>query len=168
MVDTMIETARLRLRPLSAADADPLWAIWAEEPVRRFLITVPRAREDFEAMFGIMMAQSNEGHLWAVEDRRTGALLGRCGFYVWAPDNPPEFAILLTETSWGQGLATEATRASLDFAFLRRRWRKVVAVARPANGAVRRVLGRAGFREERLDELRGAPALWFSAVADEP
>jgi RimJ/RimL family protein N-acetyltransferase len=168
MADAIIETARLRLRPLSAADADPLWAIWAEEPVRRFLITVPHAREDFEAMFGIMLAQSEAGHLWAIEDRRTGALIGRCGFYVWAPDDPPEFAILLAEASWGQGLATEATRAALDFAFRRRGWGKVVAVARPANGAVRKVLGRAGFREARLDELRGAPALWFSAVPAEP
>jgi ribosomal-protein-alanine N-acetyltransferase len=140
--------------------------IYSEEPVRRFLITAPASREAFGPLFQAMMAQSGGGHLWGVEDKGSNALIGRCGFYLWEGDlSPPEFAVLLTQTIWGRGLASEATRACLDFAFHEMGWTKVTAVARPANAAVRRLLKRAGFREDHETELRGGSALWFSALA---
>ena len=80
MTGDLIDTGRLRLRGLRSEDEGALWAIWSEEPVRRFLITVPRGPEDFAAMFRTMMAQSASGHLWAIEDRTAARLLGRCGF----------------------------------------------------------------------------------------
>jgi ribosomal-protein-alanine N-acetyltransferase len=165
MPGEILETVSLYLRPLRAADADRLWNVWSEEPVRRFLITAPVVREDFDRVFQTMMDQSDEGRLWGIEEKATGSLLGRCGFYVW-DQNPgaPEFAILLTEASWGRRLATEATEACLNFGFRRMGWTRVIAVARPENAPVRRLLKRAGFQEDREVEIRGAPALWLSAV----
>ncbi len=161
----VIETPRLRLRPLTGQDFEPLWRIWSEAAVQEHLITRPQTIDDFEPMFFDMSAQSASGTLWVVTDLAE-SVLGRAGFYRYG-DQPPEFAILLTETSWGAGMATEATAACLKHGFEDCGWNEVVAVMRPTNVRVRRVLDKVGFSERSEAEIRGKAAVWFGISADE-
>jgi RimJ/RimL family protein N-acetyltransferase len=58
------------------------------------------------------------GHgLWALEEKGTGAFLGRVG--IIRPEGLPEIelAYSLAREPWGRGFATEAGRAALDWAF---------------------------------------------------
>ncbi|WP_235486327.1 GNAT family N-acetyltransferase, partial [Frankia sp. AvcI1] len=60
------------------------------------------------------------GHgMWAVEERGSGEFLGRAGVYF--ADGWPgiEVAVSIRRDHWGQGLGTEAVRASLEFGFER-------------------------------------------------
>jgi RimJ/RimL family protein N-acetyltransferase len=161
----VLETLRLRLRPFGPADFAPLWAIWSEPAVREHLITTPEAISDFERMFTDMSVHSAAGSLWVVTDRG-GRVLGRAGFYRYA-DQAPEFAILLTQTSWGAGLATEAARACLRHGFSECHWSEVVAVTRPANSRVLRVLAKLGFAPRSESEIRGKAVVWVALTADE-
>src|SRR5436309_83512 len=78
-----IETARLRLRPITLGGLDDMWRIWNEPGVRKFLWddqpvsremaedAVRRASESFEQHgFGI----------WAITHKENAAVIGFCGF----------------------------------------------------------------------------------------
>jgi ribosomal-protein-alanine N-acetyltransferase len=64
-----------------------------------------------------------------------------------------EVAYLLDQPYWGQGLATEAARGIVDYAFDTLGLPKLVCYMWPANRASERVAQKAGLRFER--EMRG-------------
>jgi [ribosomal protein S5]-alanine N-acetyltransferase len=153
-----IETERLRLRPLAAEDLEPMWAIYSQPGVRQHLITKPQTPDEFLGVFRSMLHYSDKDQLWGVADKATGQLIGRCGFYEFSEARTPELAFLLSEDSWGRGLATEASQAVIDIGFGQRGWKEMVAVVRPANSGAKRVLQKAGFALANTIDLRGAPA----------
>jgi RimJ/RimL family protein N-acetyltransferase len=151
-------TARLVLRPLTAADRDALFRVYAEPDVSRNLITRPQSIEEFREPFDQMLALASTLGMWAIV--HGGRLIGRCGFYPFSeePAGVPELAYLLSRAHWGRGLATEAARRCLEFAFDEQGWTEVVAVVRPENVASARVLRKAGMEVVRRIEIRGIPA----------
>ena len=147
-----LETARLRLRPLSPADLDRLTEIWTDPEVARLLLTRPRSRAEVEEKLAAMIEHASLLGMWALELRATGSLIGRCGFYPYAGDAgpvEPELAYLLAREHWGAGLASEAARASLGALSQHHRAARAVALVRPEHTASRRVLEKVGMREER-------------------
>jgi len=96
--------------------------------------------------------------LLAVEDRETGALIGRSGVQyhtLWPAD--PEVGWAFDPDWWGRGLATEAGAACVGWAFRELGLDRVVSIAHPANVASRRVMEKLGFRlvAERVSEVWG-------------
>ncbi len=61
-----------------------------------------------------------------------------------------EAGYMITPDEWGNGYATDALRALCDHAFGERRLNKVYATAYASNTASRRVMEKAGFREEGI------------------
>lgn len=86
--------------------------------------------------------------MWAVEDRSSGALIGRIGFY--EPEGWPglELGWMLARSCWGRGLATEGARAALAFAFGRLQRSHVISLIRPENAVSLRVSEKLGQRLE--------------------
>ncbi len=155
-----LSTARLRLRPLTAADRDALYAIYADPEVAKGLITRPQSPAGFEQPFAQMLELASSLGMWAICDGADGRLIGRCGFYPCSepPGGTPELAYLLSRSHWGQGLASEAARRCLDFAFLEQAWPEVVAMVRLGNAASLRVLRKLGMEWVRRTGARGTPA----------
>jgi ribosomal-protein-alanine N-acetyltransferase len=155
-----LETTRLRLRPLTAADRDALYSIYAEPEVSRNLITRPQSIEEFQQPFAQMLELSSTLGMWAIIHKGDRGLIGRCGFYPFSetPAGTPELAYLLSRTYWGIGLATEAARRCLDFVFSERPWPEVVATVRPSNSASARVLCKLGMERLQRIEIRGISA----------
>jgi ribosomal-protein-alanine N-acetyltransferase len=155
-----LETARLRLRPLTAGDRDELYAIYADPEVSRTLITRPQSSEEFQEPFEQMLELSSTLGMWAIVHKDEDRFIGRCGYYLFSdpPARIPELAYLLSRAHWGRGLATEAARCCLDFAFLERAWPEVVAMVRVGNAASVRVLRKVGMEFLRRIEVRGTPA----------
>lgn len=87
-------------------------------------------------MLRMQAAQAAHGHcFWALERRADGAFIGFCGLL---PGKPPltgeiEIGWRLARDVWGQGLALEAARASLDWAWRHLDVTSVVAITVPAN-----------------------------------
>jgi RimJ/RimL family protein N-acetyltransferase len=86
--------------------------------------------------------------MWALEIPGVMPFAGFVGLNAPHYDAPwvpaVEIGWRLTRAAWGQGLATEAAHAALDFGFTHLKLREIVAITVPANAASRRVMDRLG------------------------
>jgi RimJ/RimL family protein N-acetyltransferase len=144
----VIETERLRLRPLTPADLEPLHAIYSHPEVERWI--GPHMARELATEIGKQVAlhAARGFSMFALEDRATGALLGDCGLQPLELKGPEvEIGWDLAPHAWGRGLATEAARAVLARAFAEP-WAldEVIAVVDPENERSQRVAEKAGLR----------------------
>ena len=149
IVDHVLRTERLVLRPVAADDHAALLAHWDAPDVRRFLFDgamlsaaeITEAFEDSTRDFG----RAGYG-LWLVYEKDSAGLIGTAGlrpldhlgleiFYSLAPG------------SWGQGYATEAARAVLDHALGSLGLPEVLAEVDEGNTASIAVIERLGMTE---------------------
>ena len=151
---TVIQTARLTLRPFAAGDADAHAALYADPEVTRYLPGGPFAPEEVAARSARSRARFAEhwdAHgwgVWAVADRASGTLIGHCGLAHLPDGTDVELLYALARAAWGRGLATEAGRAALDHGFGSVGLERIVAVTRPEHRASRRVMERLGMSYE--------------------
>ncbi|HET7408985.1 MAG TPA: GNAT family N-acetyltransferase [Paracoccaceae bacterium] len=156
-----ITTERLRLRPLEMADAPRIHEFCSEFAVARWLARVPHPypEGDAERFIGLCLKQG--ACTWAIERRVQPGLIGIIGL-----DDPAEQQHLgywLGQPYWGQGHASEAGRAVVDWAFGVAGAGGLVSGAFEGNGASLRVQEKLGFA---LTGRRMAPCL--SLGADRP
>ena len=159
-----ITTDRLILRGWSEADLDPLARMYADERVVRYLGNPQTATRD-ETWRSIAMML---GHWdlrgygpWALEERGTGAFVGRSGLY--NPQGWPglEAGWVLSPDHWGKGYATEAGHASIRWAFDELRADHVISLIHPKNAASIRVAERVGETYEGTTTLFGRDVLVY-------
>ena len=82
----------------------------------------------------------------AVVERATGRLLGRSGVsYHRAWPDDPEIGWAVDPDRWGEGIATEAGGACVEWSFGELGFPRVVSIATEANVASRRVMAKLGF-----------------------
>ena len=164
MTTPMLETERLRLRAFREADLDAYAAICADPEVMRYLgdgRALSRA-DAWRQMALIIGHWTLRGYgLWAVEERATGALVGRLGFF--KPEGWPGFELgwMLRRASWGRGYATEGAGRALAHAFTEMGRDHLISLIRPDNRASIRVAERLGERLERRTDLFGQEALVY-------
>lgn len=145
-----LETSRLILRPFREADCAALAEIHGRPEVARFVMPngVPQTslREAFDNIAAAMGHWSLRGHgRWAVEDRTTGRLIGRCGYNDFPSEWPGlELGWTFHPDVWGRGFATEAATAALAWGFQEREFAKVIHLIAPANAASQAVAARLG------------------------
>jgi RimJ/RimL family protein N-acetyltransferase len=173
LAEPVLETERLRLRPLGPDDVDHLHALDGDPRVRRYVeepraptrAALARAMPGYLATYG----PRAEPAFRAAEDRRTGAFLG------WFHLRPAEgehatldLGYRLRREAWGRGYATEGAMALVRRAFERLGAERVVAHALAANRASLRVLQKAGLHPRERYLHRGeVPALRFALERDE-
>jgi RimJ/RimL family protein N-acetyltransferase len=104
---------------------------------------------------------------WAVEERISGTLVGRLGF--WNPDGWPGFEIgwMLRREFWGKGYASEGARAALDHAFTELAKRQVISLIHPENVASIRVAEKLGEKLHDRTEVMGKSLLVYRICRDE-
>ena len=92
---------------------------------------------------------------WLLEERATGELVGRAGLYF--PEGWPglEVGWTLARSRWGRGLATEAGRAAVDWAFAELGSDRVISLIAPDNHRSRRVAERLGASREGRTAILG-------------
>lgn len=142
-----LTTERLRLRPFRQSDIDDYAALNADPEVMRYIgATWDRGRSWRHLAFLIGHWQLGGSGMWAVEDRATGAFVGKIGFA--EPEGWPgfELAWTLARRWWGYGYATEGARAALAYAFDTLKKDRVISLIRPENLASIRVAERLGER----------------------
>ena len=164
-----LETERLLLRPFRAEDIDAYAALCADPEVMRYLGTgsVLSRVEAWRHMAMLVGHWQLRGFgTWALEERATGAFIGRVGLHL--PEGWPDKEIgwTIVRSHWGKGLAFEAAQAALAHAFLSLDWPRIVSMIHPANAASIRLAERLGERLDRELELQGQPALVYSLERD--
>jgi RimJ/RimL family protein N-acetyltransferase len=162
-----ITTARLLLRQFEPADFDAYAEFCADPEVMRYVAEGrPLTREEAWRNMAMM---AGHWHLrgygnWAVEERKTGTMIGRLGF--WNPEGWPGFELgwLIARPHWGQGYAIEGARAALDFAFSVVRQTRVISLIRPGNSRSIRVAEKLGEKFTETVDLRGEALIY--AITD--
>jgi RimJ/RimL family protein N-acetyltransferase len=145
-----LQTERLLLRGLGQEDFDAYADFHADPEVVRYLSGSPVSRTDAWRSLAVMLGHwALRGYgMWGVERKSDGAFLGRVG--LWNPEGWPglEVGWTLGREFWGQGYATEAARAAMNFAFVTQDIARLLSVIDVDNLASQRVA-------ERLGETRG-------------
>jgi len=164
-VSHLLETDRLRLRPVAADDVDHFAALYADPDVMRFIglrgpLTRDQARERLDFMLGHW--QRHGFGMWTLWLRAGGEFVGRCGMRYLEESPEVELGYTLAKRFWGRGLATEASRAVVRYAFDAIRLRRLVAVADPANVASVNVMKKIGMTFERLGRFYGTECVLFA------
>ncbi len=161
-----LTTERLVLEPVTPQNANVLWRIMQSAHLREFQ-DVPRyTREEFERRVAARPKQFDsvavgrfEWLLVLAEDREAiGWVSLRVGDH---SRGTAELAYSILSAYRQAGYAAEAARAVVEFAFERGDARVLEACCVPANVASRRLLGRIGFTEMRVQRngaiVRGRP-----------
>ena len=127
MIDRVLKTERLVLRPTQMADAATITALASEFDVARMTARMPHpyAIGDARAWIG-QMAESGET-VFAIT--LTGQLIG-CAGYTPLDGKRAEIGYWLGKPWWGQGFATEAARLGAAMPAIQRhgRWRSTKIV----------------------------------------
>ncbi len=147
----VLETSRLLLRPWQVAEAVVQRELWTERdprvpPHRRVDADGHPTVADLEE--AIRTDRPSSIGLLAVELKATQDVIGYCGLADSGPGSAgePELAFELLRRAWGQGYATEASLAVLDWA-RSSGYERLWATVWDWNTASRRVLVKVGFTE---------------------
>lgn len=158
MNKTILETERLILREINHADLEELLSIWGDEEVMR-LFPKMLDRADMAAWIDRNLKRYEDyGHgLWAVILKSEQKLVGDCGLVVQEVDGAEELEVgyHFNKDYWGRGLAAEAARGCMEFAFTRLNRQRIISMIRPENLPSRRVAERNGLKIEKEVFWRG-------------
>jgi RimJ/RimL family protein N-acetyltransferase len=158
-----LHTDRLTLRAWRQSDIDTYSAWLADEETVRYIggkvMDRQEAWRSMAAMAGSFILRGFG--FWAVDERSTGALVGRLG--LWFPDGWPavEVGWLIGQAHRRRGYAAEAARASARYAFEELRLPSLISVIHEDNVASKAVAQAIGERFDRKQTVRGFPCeIW--------
>jgi ribosomal-protein-alanine N-acetyltransferase len=154
----VLETERLYLRPFALGDEQALYPVLGD-PAAMLYYPRPKTREEVAAWVERFRRsfQDRGVGLLAVCLKATGELIGDCGTIEQEVEGKQEIEVgyHLRHDVWNLGLATEAARASIDYAFRELNPPRVISMIRPENLASCRVAEKNGLTLEKVVFWRG-------------
>ena len=165
-----LRSARLELRPLTAAHCDAALALWQEPGVRRYLwdgrvITREQALEP-------LRASERDFHerrfgLWGMHLPANRTLLGFCGLRSGEFMPEPELMFALADACCGRGYAWEGARTVLQHAFEELGLPAVGAATDAANVRSSRLLEKLGMHLTRRADHKGLDTLFYVCTMED-
>ena len=146
-----LDTQSYRLRPFAAADEDAYFALVSNPQTMATIGGGVRSKEEASKELAAVIAHQQEHgfSIWAVEDKQSGAVVGKAGFtYVALDANQPaqpSLHYLFAPEAWGKGAAKEVAKLWVDTAFAKIGFRKIVAASLPDNAASVSILKKLDF-----------------------
>lgn len=157
-----VHTSRLLLRGFRAGDLDAHAAMDADPEVMRYMGGAVDREESWRRMAAHIGHWLLRGYgTWAVERKADGVLVGRIG--LWNPEGWPgvEIGWKLARQAWGNGYATEAARAAIEWGWHMLDVPALISLIHPQNEASIRVAERLGMHRARQQTINGQRALVF-------
>lgn len=158
-----LHTARLTIRPVTAADIGDMHAYQSDPDVCRYLPYAPRTREEVAGKIAqwstaLTLAGDNDYWILALERRGEPGVIGDLYFALKsASDATGEIGWVLHPGHNGHGYMTEAAAAILGLAFTELSLHRVRAQLDPRNTASGALCRRLGMRQE----AHFVEDLWF-------
>jgi len=147
-----LTTDRLRLRPVTDLDVDALFALHSDAHALRYWDSPPWRTHDRAERFIAgcrRMSEDGTGTRLAIERAEDTTFVGWCTLSLWNRDyRSASLGYCLAPDSWGNGYATEAARALLDWGFDSLDLNRIQATCDTRNLASARVLEKLGFALE--------------------
>ena len=163
-----LQTPRLTIRPLSAADADDVFAVYGDPAVLRFWNSAPLVDAAEAAEWAAAQGGAHESRgfaQWHVSESAGGGFVGCVGLQPLGDE--VEVIYALVPGAWGRGYATEAALRALEYGLTEVGLERVVGIAREANVASVRVLQKLGMRSLGRAEYWGSEWAKYELTADE-
>jgi [ribosomal protein S5]-alanine N-acetyltransferase len=150
----LIETERLRLRPVLETDAKEIFATFSDREALQYYGMEPLKTED-EALELIYAFEkgftSGSAIRWGIIRKEEDNLIGTCGFHNWSKsDRRTELGYELNRNYWHNGYMHEALSAVLHYGFYGMEFNRIAAVIRPENTSSQALVKKLGFYEEAL------------------
>lgn len=158
------ETERLRHRALTVDDAEAFFALNSHPEVMRYtheplLESLDEARRAIAAYPDFHTVGFGR---WGCVLKESGDVIGFCGLKYLPELDVVDVGYRFLPEYWGQGLATEACRACVEFGFEVLQLERIVAFVLPENKASIRVLEKVGMELEGTVELEGMSAVRYA------
>jgi [ribosomal protein S5]-alanine N-acetyltransferase len=143
-----LETYRLFFRVHQPLDEPDFVAMHTDPEVRRFVggsaWPAEKAVERFRSQY--LGQPSHTYGLWATVLKSEHRFIGSCGLRAPDGQHPPSLAFYLARPYWGCGLACEAARAFVGWAFGRLNLDRLAAEVQEGHQASVHILSKLGFR----------------------
>ncbi|MDY7013367.1 MAG: GNAT family N-acetyltransferase [Cyanobacteriota bacterium] len=159
-----LKTERLILRMFREEDFNDYAEIFGDPEIARYLgdgqpLSRFAAWRSLAATLGHWQLRGYG--MWAIEERQSGALVGRVGFFY--PEGWPGFELgwVLNRPYWGRGYATEGAKAALNYGFGELGREHTISLIRPENFKSIQVAERLGEKREGKTIIFGQEALIY-------
>ena len=145
----VLETKRLALRAPRLEDAKAVATLANDRRIAENTARIPHPYQVTDAEGFIAGANKAGAEAVFLITLRDGTVIGACGLVLQdlkTQEQTPELGYWLGVPYWGQGYATEALHAVIDYAFTDLAHEALQAGCRVTNPASRRVLEKCGFQ----------------------
>lgn len=162
-----IETERLTLRKFTTRDLPELIRHRSDKDVMEFLGGIQKpevVQERLKVYAGFY--EKNGYSMCAVFWKETGEFIGVGGLLESKTSKGTEVGYTVDKKFWGKGIATECTKACLEFGFHKANLDKIIALTHPKNLASRRVLEKAGMNFEKNMENMGETWVQYAILRE--
>lgn len=141
------------LRKMTKDDVDNLLLIFSD-PVTMHYYTRTFSREETEKRIERILTNyaTHGAGLWACHLKSTGEFVGQCGLHFQKNidgKDEVEVGYLFVRKFWNQGLATEAAKATMEYARDVLGYTRLISLIRPENIPSRRVAEKNGLSIEK-------------------
>ena len=144
-----LRTSRLLLRRFGPSDVDDLVRLAGAREVAATTARIPHPYTEADAQHFLGLQQNEDfGYAFAITLASTNTLVGAVGLHP-ASDHPhAELGYWIGVPHWGNGYATEAAEAVVEFGFSSLKLHRIFAGYFRGNDASRRILEKLGFQNE--------------------
>ncbi len=166
----ILTTERLIFREFSESDWSAILAYQSHPLYLRYYEWTHRTEEDVREFVQMFLDHQQQvpriKFQLAVVLKVTGELIGNCGIRLKSADaHEADIGYELNPEYWGQGYATEAARAIVQFGFTRFRLHRIWSWCIADNTGSARVLEKLGMRQEgRLRENEYFKGRWWDTL----
>ena len=160
----VIETPRLRLRPYTLDDVDALSEVLCGHENMRFFPNRFERKDAEERIQKNLRRYAEDGvGQWALVLKPGNKFGGYCGLVRLEIDGSREIEVgyALARSAQGRGIATEAARACMNYAFTKLGEQRIISLIRPENLPSRRVAERNGMTVEKETDFAGLQHLVY-------
>ncbi len=163
-MNLILETSRLKLKPILATELNILHSILVNRYVRRYLcddqiFSVQQTSEMLQE--SLRLFQSEKLGLWFIETKKKLEIIGFVSLWYFFAENQPQLAYALLPKATKQGYATEAATRILDYCFNELGYDYVIASCDRPNIQSQEVATRLGMKQTKERVVNGNPTLFF-------
>lgn len=151
----IITTERLILREATIADATDMFDYLSDKDVTTPMGLDPytSANDVFndEITWYTSIFEEGTGMRWVITKKDSDVVIGSCGFLNMSPNNQrAEIGFELNKKHWGQGIASEAVKAVIEYGYSRLNLNRIEAIVDPPNLSSQKLMEKQGFVKEGL------------------
>ena len=149
----VLEAEKVVLRELSPYDVGPFYGYLSDPQVNKYISDedTPNSLEaaEEEIRYWADLFNYRRSIYWGIADKKTGKLIGTCGFNVWSRTHSRvEVSYDLARAYWNKGIMTNCVRTICDYAFVTMEVNRIQATVATDNYGSIKLLGKVGFQTE--------------------